>query len=64
MTADENLRLIRKIEADRAFLLAAYQQNPELMARAEARIRELFEPLPVATGDSTQEGSRTRFRTA
>lgn len=46
MTADDNLRLIREIEANRAFLLAAYQQNPQLLACAEARIRELFQPLP------------------
>lgn len=47
MTADENLRLIREIEANRAFLLAAYPQNPKLLACAEPRIRELFQPLPV-----------------
>ncbi len=46
MTADDNLRLIREIEANRAFLLAAYQQNPKLLARAEPRIRDLFEPPP------------------
>lgn len=49
MTAEENLRLVREIEANRAFLLAAYQQNPTLMARAEPRIRELLEPLPCIT---------------
>ncbi len=47
MTADENLRLIREIEANRAFLLAAYRQNPSLLVRAEPRIRELFQPLPA-----------------
>lgn len=47
MTADDNLRLIREIEANREFLLAAYRQNPALLARAEPRIRELFEPLPA-----------------
>lgn len=46
MTGDENLRLIREIEANRAFLLLAYQQNPVLAARAEPRIRELLSPLP------------------
>ena len=49
MTAEENLRLVREIEANRAFLLAAYQQNQTLMARAEPRIRELLEPLPCIT---------------
>ena len=48
MTGDENLRLIREIEANRAFLLQAYQQNPTLAARAEPRIRALLLPLPEA----------------
>jgi len=52
MTAEENLRLIREIEANRAFLLAAYRQNPHLLARAEPRIRALFEPIPALTGVS------------
>jgi hypothetical protein len=46
MTGEANLRLIREIEANRAFLLAIYQQNPALLARAEPRIRELLQPLP------------------
>jgi len=46
MTAEENLRLIREIEANRAFLLETYRQNPALLERAEPRIRQLFEPLP------------------
>ncbi len=47
MTGEENLRLIRQIEANRALLLATYAQNPSLLAHAEPRIRELFEPLPT-----------------
>lgn len=58
MTADDNLRLIREIEANRAFLLAAYQQNPKLLACAEARIRELFEPLPVASPPKAGNAAR------
>ena len=46
MTGEENLRLIREIEVNRAFLLATYGQNPSLLKRTEPRIRELFEPLP------------------
>lgn len=42
MNGEQNLRLIREIEADRAFLLMAYRQNPALLARAEPRIRELL----------------------
>jgi len=47
MTGKENLRLIREIEANRAFLLATYGQNPSLLANTEPRIRELFEALPT-----------------
>jgi hypothetical protein len=48
MTAEENLRLIREIEANRDFLLAAYRQNPRLLELAEPRIRQLFSPAPEA----------------
>lgn len=48
MTGEENLLLIREIEANRAFLLMAYDQNPALAARAEPRIRALLSPLPEA----------------
>lgn len=48
MTGAENLALIRQIEDHRAFLLTVLSQNPALLARAEARVRELMDPLPVA----------------
>jgi hypothetical protein len=54
MTAADNLRLIAEIEANREFLLGVYRQNPTLLARAEPRIRQLFEPLlevPVVPSD-------------
>lgn len=41
-TAEQNLQLLKEIEANRDFLLAAYEQNPQLLKRAEPRIRELF----------------------
>lgn len=44
MNAEQNYRLLREIEANREFLLMAYRQNPELLAHAELRIRQLFEP--------------------
>ena len=44
MTGDQNLRLIREIEANRAFLLMVFLQNPTLLARAEPRIQQLIEP--------------------
>ena len=42
-TAEQNYHLLQEIEANRRFLLAAYQQNPKLLKRAEPRIREMFE---------------------
>ena len=47
MSGEQNLRLIREIEANRAFLLATYRQNPALLAQTEPRIRALFDPLPA-----------------
>ena len=44
MTGEQNLCLIREIEANREFLLMAYRQNPALLARAEPRIKELLKP--------------------
>lgn len=46
MSAERNLRLLEEVQANRAFLLLAYASNPELLARAEPRIRQLFAPLP------------------
>jgi hypothetical protein len=43
MTAAQNYLLLREIEANREFILLAYQQNPTLLARAELRIRQLFD---------------------
>lgn len=49
MTAEQNYLLLQEIEANRAFILLAYKQNPTLLARAELRIRQLFD-LPNAEG--------------
>lgn len=57
MTSKENLRLIREIEANRAFLLATYQQNPSLLAQTEPRIRELFESLPTMLSEATPQSA-------
>lgn len=35
MTAEENYRLLREIEANRAMLLQVYRKNPGLLAYAE-----------------------------
>jgi hypothetical protein len=52
MTGEQNLFLIREIEANRDFLLTVLSQNPVLLARAEPRIRQLMEPLS-ATGEAS-----------
>ncbi len=46
MNGEQNLRLIREIEANRAFMLAVYRQNPTLLENAEPRVRALFAPAP------------------
>jgi hypothetical protein len=59
MNAERNLALLRQIEANRWFLLMAYQDNPALMARAEPRIRDWF-ALPgrsKSTADVPQIGA-------
>lgn len=53
MTAAENYRLLQEIEANREFLLMAYRQNPELLARAEPRIRLLFGLAAASPADVT-----------
>jgi hypothetical protein len=55
MTGEQNLGLIRQIEANREFLLTVLSQNPALLARAEPRIRQLLEPLSVADRQGDKE---------
>lgn len=55
MTGEQNLGLIREIEANRDFLLTVLSQNPALLARAEPRIRQLLEPLTVADRQGEKE---------
>lgn len=48
--AEENLRLLERIDADRRFLLLAMQSNPVLSARAEEHVREWLtavQPAPT-----------------
>lgn len=52
MNGEQNLRLIREIEANREFMLAVYRQNPALLEKAEARVRELFAPAETGTGEA------------
>lgn len=58
MTGEQNLSLIRQIEANREFLLTILSQNPALLARAEPRIRQLLEPLTAAD----RQGDKDIFR--
>ena len=46
MTGEQNLKLLDELDQNRSFLLLAYASNPKLLAQAELRIRQLFEPLP------------------
>ena len=50
-TAEQNYRLLQEIEANRRFLLMAYQQNPRLLESAEMRIKQLFE-IPAHGADN------------
>jgi hypothetical protein len=47
VNGEQNLRLIREIEANREFMLAVYRQNPALLEKAEPRVRDLFAPADV-----------------
>lgn len=42
LTPEENLRLLQEVEANRAFILLAYQSDPDLLRRADPEIRRLF----------------------
>lgn len=60
MTGEQNLGLIRQIEANRDFLLTILSQNPALLARAEPRVRELLEPLPPLPSSRPDDGEGLR----
>ena len=64
MNGERNLQLIREIEANREFLLLLYGQNPDLLARTEPRIRQLFEPLPGAEKKMLSASTTPRQQTA
>lgn len=50
-TAEQNFCLLQEIEANRRFLLMAYERNPELLESAEPRIMRLFDSK-VACGSN------------
>jgi hypothetical protein len=43
LTPEENLVLLREIEANRAFILLAYQSDAAMLKVADPQIRRLFE---------------------
>lgn len=43
LTPEQNLQLLLEIEANREFILLAYESNPDLLAKADPEIRRLFE---------------------
>ena len=61
LTPEENLQLLREIEANRAFILLAYQSDPALLKRADPEIRRLFEyedhQTLLAGGDQPTEAA-------
>jgi hypothetical protein len=52
LTAEENLLLLQEIEANRAFILLAYQSDPALLKLADPQIRRLFENVHEATRET------------
>lgn len=52
LTPEENLRLLQEIEANRAFILLAYQSDPALLKLADPQIRRLFEDVSEAAQET------------
>jgi hypothetical protein len=52
LTPEENLLLLREIEANRTFILLAYQSDPALLKLADPQIRRLFENVDEATRET------------
>jgi hypothetical protein len=57
LTPEENLLLLQEIEANRAFMLLAYQADPALLKLADPEIRRLFE-IVDETKRETGAGSK------
>ena len=52
LTPEENLKLLREIEANRAFILLAYQSDPVLLKMADPEIRRLFGSVDETTRET------------
>lgn len=59
-TAEQNFLLLQEIEANHRFLLIAYQQNPQLLENAEARIKQLFDNPTLQDDFPSQQSNRVR----
>lgn len=61
-TAEQNYLLLQEIEANRRFLLMAYQQNPKLLKNAEARIKQMFEVTASCKPDEVNPAGMRKQR--
>lgn len=58
LTPEQNLMLLKEIEANRAFILLAYQSDPALLKSADPEIKRLFENVHEAIPE-IEDGSNT-----
>ena len=58
LTPEQNLMLLKEIEANRAFILLAYQADPALLKLADPEIRRIFENVNE-TKPETDDASNT-----
>lgn len=61
-TAEQNYLLLQEIEANRRFILMAYQQNPKLLKNAEARIKQMFEVTASCEPDEVNPAGMRKQR--
>lgn len=54
MNAEQNYSLLQGIDANRRFLLQAYRDNPDLLARAEPEVRRLLDAGWENAAETTQ----------
>ena len=52
LTPEENLLLLQEIEANRDFILLAYQSDPALLKLADPEIRRLFDNVREARSET------------
>ena len=64
LTPEENLLLLREIEANRAFILLAYQSDPALLKLADPEIRRLFENMVIGQENTPQTRNAPREEAA